>query len=222
MPKYRILPVEPDEIIEAEDAGDALINFATAMDSDMGKYFRAVAVPERKSTVLIKDLPEHIMSAVLRDSWLPGGGTSHQGETLRDFVLDAGMAEDDRIDELHNNLLLAGIVSPLGEYLSESREELPEETRMITISTAHVTLGTLEAMHMIADGNDADDRGDHLFPPVYAKADYGFWVYTQSGYDAEIYDDLSSCEEYARRHGAEWLCLDSDGPIVVDLPVYER
>ena len=41
--EYKIIPIKNLDItVEGESAIDALINFATTMDLDMGQYFRAV------------------------------------------------------------------------------------------------------------------------------------------------------------------------------------
>lgn len=49
--KYKIVPKKNIEfIVEGEDAGDALVNFATNMDSDMNLYFEAIPVVEKRET----------------------------------------------------------------------------------------------------------------------------------------------------------------------------
>ena len=47
--KWKIVPLNTDIKVEAPDAVEALIAFATNMDSDMSQYFKAV--PENVTTV---------------------------------------------------------------------------------------------------------------------------------------------------------------------------
>lgn len=48
MAKFKIVPAsESFETIEAENAIDALVEFATGMDLDMSAYFKAVPVEEQ-------------------------------------------------------------------------------------------------------------------------------------------------------------------------------
>ena len=44
--EYKILPKEIDNVIEADEAGDALVEFAGAMDGDMNCYFKSVPADE--------------------------------------------------------------------------------------------------------------------------------------------------------------------------------
>lgn len=59
MEKYIIVPKKGIEFeVEGKDAADALVNFATCMDSDIGIYFEAIKADEIESYKLHQDLEE--------------------------------------------------------------------------------------------------------------------------------------------------------------------
>ncbi len=60
--KYKIIPKNNNEIIiDAENASEAIIEFATEMDSDMSLYFKAVKEDENEDDIVTKDLPATII-----------------------------------------------------------------------------------------------------------------------------------------------------------------
>ena len=60
--KYKIIPKNNDEIIiDAENASEAIIEFATEMDSDMSLYFKAVKEDENGDDIVTKELPATII-----------------------------------------------------------------------------------------------------------------------------------------------------------------
>lgn len=93
-----------------------------------------------------------------------------------------------------------------------------EITKMLTISTMHVTEETYGKLAAEADGLFISN----LNLPVYRKDDYGFFI---CAFDAEfndnLPDDLRTCLNYALKHDCSWLCLDCDGEIMADLQKYE-
>lgn len=55
MERYVIIPKEfMSNVIEAENANEAVIQFATAMDTDMNQYFRAVPVDKVDQILAVK------------------------------------------------------------------------------------------------------------------------------------------------------------------------
>lgn len=88
-------------------------------------------------------------------------------------------------------------------------------TKMLTISTAHITEETATKL-------DLEANTDDMQLSVYLKADYGWLVYVNKDLDnRNIPDDLRKCLELAKANDCEWLCLDCDGEIVDGLDVYE-
>lgn len=94
-----------------------------------------------------------------------------------------------------------------------------EISKMLTLSTSHVTDKTLKLLNTEANGNN--------FPclAVYKKEDYGYFIYIDK--DAYIRDhsnmpgDLNTVVSFAIETGCNILCLDCDGEELVCLPHYE-
>lgn len=86
-------------------------------------------------------------------------------------------------------------------------------TRCLTISISHISDRTSQ---MLATESNMNRMG----LSVYTKGDYGYWIYTGSVY-GDVPDDLMGCINLAIKYECEWLCLDSDGEEVEDLPTYE-
>lgn len=88
-------------------------------------------------------------------------------------------------------------------------------TKMVTISTAHIKESTTSFLE------------ETLLFPVY-QSDYFYMIWIED--DTEPYlkpfknaipNDLWACIMFAHNLGCQWLCLDGDGEIVGELPVYE-
>ena len=94
-----------------------------------------------------------------------------------------------------------------------------EITKMLTISTAHISKETAEIL------DDADASA--CFPiAVYNKEGYGWWIYIPDHYkeifvpgnyysdidipDSDIPMDLHACIGLAIDNDCQWLCLDRD------------
>ena len=95
-----------------------------------------------------------------------------------------------------------------------------EITKMLTLSTAHITQNTCKRLE-----TDPDDN--NLGLSVYKKADYGFFIYLPaedeklpSHYNS-LPEDLYMCLFFAHELGCEILCFDCDGPIEPFLQTYE-
>jgi hypothetical protein len=86
--------------------------------------------------------------------------------------------------------------------------------RFLDLSTGHLTLKTREQL-----------QSNTLQCTVTYQADpYGWWVYVtqDDGILAEFPQDLADVILYARKHGCEWIKLDSDGPELEGLPWYSE
>lgn len=88
-------------------------------------------------------------------------------------------------------------------------------TKMVTISTAHIKESTTSFLD------------ETLLLPVY-PSDYFYMIWIED--DTEPYlkpfknaipNDLWDCIMFAHNLGCQWLCLDRDGEIMDELPVYE-
>ena len=97
-----------------------------------------------------------------------------------------------------------------------------EISKMLTISTAHISKSTVSALR-----KEPDPLFSDLEVAVYPKGCYGFWVYCSPNMEIDhnngegIPHDLWECMKLAKTNGCEWLCLDSDGEIIEELPKYE-
>lgn len=87
-----------------------------------------------------------------------------------------------------------------------------EISKMLTISTAHITKETAEWL----------DEKDILI--VYKKSDYGWFILVSDWDDVveteEIPEDLRKILRFADDLDCRWLCLDCDGDILSYLDVY--
>jgi len=90
-----------------------------------------------------------------------------------------------------------------------------EITKMLTISTAHITKETADLLNIEPDN-------DNMQLSVYNKADFGWFIYVNIDLDnRNIPDDLRRCLDLAKDNDCNWLCLDCDGEVVDGLDVYE-
>lgn len=92
-------------------------------------------------------------------------------------------------------------------------------TRMLTLSTAHIDKTTADML---------DKEGEtNRFPAlsVYPKTtgeNYGWFIYVSPNQnDGGMPEDLKACLAACDAAGCGMLCLDADGPVVPDLPVYD-
>lgn len=98
------------------------------------------------------------------------------------------------------------------------RTAIMEISRMLVISTAHITEGTADALNESVYGYES---GIDLC--VHEKKDYGFFIHIPEDWKEErgLPPDLQACMELAGGNGCGWLCLDRDAETVSCLPVYE-
>lgn len=83
-----------------------------------------------------------------------------------------------------------------------------EITKMLTISTAHITE---ETNRLLCDGE---------VEAAYYALDGG-WLVLSYGPDDSVPKDLEACLALAEENGCEWLRLDRDGQIVDGLEVFD-
>ena len=93
-----------------------------------------------------------------------------------------------------------------------------EISKMLTLSTGHITRDTANLLESLADEYE-DIIGS---PIIYKKGDYGWFVHIPEELDEySIPYDLLQVLEFAKRHDCDWLCLDCDGQEIEFLPQYE-
>ena len=95
-----------------------------------------------------------------------------------------------------------------------------EISKMLTISTAHITEKVLEQM----DNECIWDNPN--FPVIYSKFGYGYFVHIPDEDIIELYPDtpyvLYKVMQLAKDNGCEWLCIDTDGEVIDGLKTYEH
>lgn len=95
-----------------------------------------------------------------------------------------------------------------------------EITKMITLSTAHISRETANKLDI------KTIYGVNFIPlPIYNKDGYG-WFICLSSYlkmldEIELPEDLKACCSLAKENDCEWLCLDCDGEIYPGIPTYD-
>ena len=89
-----------------------------------------------------------------------------------------------------------------------------EITKILTISTAHITKVTAELL---------DDGVRDL--SVYSKGEYGWFIFVP---ESDVINslhimlpDLMRLLQFAKDLGCEWLCLDRDGEVLEYFNTYE-
>lgn len=95
-------------------------------------------------------------------------------------------------------------------------------TKMLTVSTAHVSEKTFEALKL-------DGATNEIGLAVYGKStcdnevNYGLYIYLdrQAVDNANIPDDLKPLIRLAQDNGCEVLCLDSDGMELDDYEIFD-
>lgn len=89
-----------------------------------------------------------------------------------------------------------------------------EISKMLTLSTAHITKETAEAL-------DNEVFAGCPYLVVYQKDDYGWFVYLPSKIEKiDIPHDLKKCMLFAKDLGCDWLCLDANGEVLKYLHIY--
>lgn len=99
-------------------------------------------------------------------------------------------------------------------------------SRMMHLSTAHISEGTAL---LLEDVSQPSLWTPDLPVPVYAKGNYGFFIFIGSLRDVEVFSsewgkiskDLDECIHYALERECDWLCLDQDVEPIDDLTTYD-
>lgn len=90
-----------------------------------------------------------------------------------------------------------------------------EISKMLTLSTGHIEPKTAKQL------DNQSIRG--LI--IYNKSEYGWFINLLSELIEEVKDlipkDLLHVIHFALDQGCEWLCLDRDGAMLKELPVYD-
>ena len=91
-----------------------------------------------------------------------------------------------------------------------------EITKMLTLSTAHITKETAKRLT-----RDPDDN--NLGICVYPKCEYGWYItINEQLMNTEgLPEDLSKVMKFAASMDCQTLCLDCDGEICEDLPIFD-
>lgn len=106
----------------------------------------------------------------------------------------------------------------VAKYKKIERMERMEISKMLILSTAHITEKTAKELDYAIGRIDS---GVDLC--VYEKKDYGYFVHIPDDWDERIIpSDLVDCLRLAVNDGCEWLCLDRDGEITSLLFAYKR
>lgn len=105
---------------------------------------------------------------------------------------------------------------PDGSAISKFLPEL-EIQGMLTLSTVHISEATAKLLQ-------EEPETDALCLSVYEKRSgdelYGWFVYLTGHESKSVPGDLAAIISLARRNDCGIICLDSDGPVVPSLTVY--
>lgn len=115
--------------------------------------------------------------------------------------------------ELKNAVVFVyGEIQPID---AKEKQELPQITRMLTLSTFHLDKTSLRLL-------DDEERSGLV---VYKKSDFGWFIYLDYATIEEdiehIPDNLKAVLRYAQQQQVGLLCLDHDAPKTPALPIYE-
>lgn len=93
----------------------------------------------------------------------------------------------------------------------------------LTASTAHVSNKTIKLINQDQEGASVPELEGFV---IYRKTLYnevvGWFLYIDHNADAAPWpEDLFAIADLAKKHDADLVCLDRDGPIVEDLPFFE-
>lgn len=92
-----------------------------------------------------------------------------------------------------------------------------EISKMLTMSTAHIKKSTAEWLQ-----NEWQQCSSLT---VYKKDDYGWFIFVASevfyGEQVNVPEDLACAIDMAKKVDCDWLCLDSDGEKIDDLPEFK-
>lgn len=93
-----------------------------------------------------------------------------------------------------------------------------EISRMLTVSTAHISEETNCWL------SDCDSFSFPVPIVVYPKEEYGWFIHKIKVRSVNLMDipkDLAALVRMADALECDWLCLDRDGELVDNLPIYK-
>jgi len=89
-----------------------------------------------------------------------------------------------------------------------------EISKMLTCSTAHLSLDTAHAL------NEQQEEG----LPISYNFDYGWLVWAVSresdSFDPERHPELTALLDFALFYDCEWVKIDRDGLVIEELPTF--
>lgn len=99
--------------------------------------------------------------------------------------------------------------------------------KLLTVSTEHICQSTadmLEAESLLDSGGPSGSLpiGVQLNVTVGRYGDFAWFLWVPFPEQGTIPADLTMIFEYARRHGCEYVLIDVDHDVLLDLPVYPR
>ena len=89
-------------------------------------------------------------------------------------------------------------------------------SKMITLSTAHITEETNQLLSKAADNTITN-----FSITVYKKDEYGYFIYISDDTTNTLPSDLTDLIIFAKELDCEILCLDRDGEILPFLKKYD-
>lgn len=103
--------------------------------------------------------------------------------------------------------------------MSTNNNERLDITKVLNLSTTHITKNTAEKLDKCVLNND-------YIPlcSVYEKGEYGWYVYIDDTDDPNLIPDelcdIRDCIIFALKHDITCICFDRDADMVIGLPVY--
>lgn len=154
-----------------------------------------------------------------------GGSWNEDGKQVG--YCSCGHMEADKVDVLDANITYVttddqGNIVLECDAVIEKPKQVLEITKMLTVSTGHVTEETFHAL-------EQDGVTNKIMLPVYSKAtpdgddSFGLYIYiTDDCLDWDnIPEDLKPLIKLAQEQGCGVLCLDSDGQELEGYELYE-
>lgn len=99
-----------------------------------------------------------------------------------------------------------------------------EITKMLTISTAHISRGTANFLHEVCKNSDLSKLivYDESLKYNDCTEEYGWFIYCNVDLpDLDVPEDLLKAMCFTRDNNCDWLCLDRDAKSVDGLDKYE-
>ena len=99
-----------------------------------------------------------------------------------------------------------------------------EISKILTISTAHITEETAKFIDNVCEDNNLSNLVVYNKSAKYigGTAQYGWFIYCNVALpDLNVPKDLLKIMCFTRDNNCDWLCLDRDGEVVDGLDEYE-